>query len=163
MLLVQDGVLALDAPIRRYLPDAPDSWQPITLRHLLNHTGGLGDADLDLHREYDDDALLEAYYATPLAFPAGRRWRYSNEGYATVGILVKKVTGRFYGDLLAERVFGPLGMRTARVISDRDVIRNRASGYETEAGDYRNQDWVSASLNRTADGSLYLSALDYVQ
>lgn len=40
MLLVEDGKLSLDAPLTRYLPDAPTGWKAITLRHLLNHTSG---------------------------------------------------------------------------------------------------------------------------
>jgi CubicO group peptidase (beta-lactamase class C family) len=163
MLLVEDGKLDLDASIRTYLPDAPASWAPIKLRHLLNHTGGLGDPDLDYRREYTDEDLLQAYYAVPQLFPAARRWSYSNTGYATLGIIVRKAGGEFYGDVLAKRVFAPLGMRTARVISDEAIVPNRSAGYYVgDEGDYTNQPFVSKSLNATADGSLYLSALDYV-
>ncbi len=163
MLLVQDGKIDLDTSVRHYLPDAPPAWQDIKVRNLLNHTGGLGDAKLDLHAEYSEQDLLNLYYATPLKFSAGRRWEYSNEGYVTLGVIIHKVSGRFYGDLLAERVFAPLGMHTARIISDRDVIPNRSAGYDYVDGAFKNQDWVSASLNTTADGALYLSPLDYVQ
>jgi CubicO group peptidase (beta-lactamase class C family) len=77
-----------------------------------------------------------------------------------LGILIRKVTGKYYGDFLQERVFKPLGMTTARVISEEDIIPNRASGYRLVNGELKNQEWVSPSTNSTADGSLYLSILD---
>jgi CubicO group peptidase (beta-lactamase class C family) len=72
------------------------------------------------------------------------------------------VAGRFYGDLLGERVFTPLGMKTARVISEADIVPHRAAGYRLVEGALKNQEWVAPSINTTADGALYLSALDLV-
>jgi hypothetical protein len=77
-----------------------------------------------------------------------------------LGILVHKVSGMFYGDFLAERVFAPLGMGSTRVISESDIVKNRAAGYTIEKGKLQNQEWVSPSLNPTADGSLYTTTLD---
>jgi CubicO group peptidase (beta-lactamase class C family) len=164
MLLVEDGKLRLDESIRTYLPDAPRTWAPITLRHLLNHTSGLPtNPDGDLRREYTDDELLKGIYRQEPNFPPGTRWSYSNNAYVTLGILIKKVSGEFYADLLARRVFALLGMQTARQIDDRAVMPNRAAGYQLSDGKLRNQEWVSRTANSTADGSLYLSALDYAR
>lgn len=164
MLLVDDGKLRLDESIRTYLPEAPRSWQPIRLRHILTHTSGIaGDAGLDLRRDYSDAELLEIIYALELEFPAGERWHYSNSGYALLGLLVKRVSGKFYGDVLAERVFAPLQMQTARVISDSDIVMNRAAGYELTDQGLRNQEWVAPTGNSTADGALYLTVLDYAK
>jgi CubicO group peptidase (beta-lactamase class C family) len=164
MLLVEDGKLRLDDPVRKYLPDAPRSWEPITIRHLLNHTSGLpANPSGDLRREYSDDELLRMLYEQPPNFPAGTRWSYSNNAYVTLGILIKKVSGEYYSDLLARRVFAPLGMQTARQIDDRAVVPNRAAGYQFRNGRLLNQEWVSRTANSTADGSLYLSALDFAR
>ena len=62
--------------------------------------------------------------------------------------------------ILKERVFAPLGMTTARVINEEDIIPNRAAGYRLAKGEIKNQRYVSPSLNTTADGSLYLTVLD---
>ena len=70
--------------------------------------------------------------------------------------------GRFYGDVLAERIFKPLGMTTARVISEEDVIAHRAAGYQLVNGVVKNQEWVAPKSNTTADGSLYWSLRDLV-
>jgi CubicO group peptidase (beta-lactamase class C family) len=72
------------------------------------------------------------------------------------------VSGNFYGDVLATRVFKPIGMTTARVIDEADIVPNRAAGYRLEKGELKNQEWVAPRMNTTADGSLYFSARDLV-
>jgi CubicO group peptidase (beta-lactamase class C family) len=161
--LAREGQLGLDDPIRKYLPEAPASWGRITVRHLLTHTSGIPDytADLvDFHLDYTEEALARLYARLPLDFKPGATWSYSNTGYALLGFIVRRVTGRFYGDYLKERVFQPLGMRTARVISESDIVPNRAAGYELVDGEIKNQGWVSPSLNTTADGALYFTVND---
>lgn len=164
MMLVEAGKLKLDAPVGTYLPGVPASWKNITIRHLLNHTSGLTDypEGFDYRRDYSEAELLKQIEATPLAFAPGTQWQYSNLGYVTLGILIGKVTGHFYGDFLAERVFAPSGMKTARIISESAIVPHRAEGYQLKDGKLAHQDWVSPSLNTTADGSLYLSLLDLV-
>ncbi|MES1241747.1 MAG: serine hydrolase [Acidobacteriota bacterium] len=163
MMLVEEGKLKLDESIRTYMPEAPATWQGITIRHLLTHTAGVSNAlynDLDMRRDFTEEELFKLIAALPLDFQPGERWSYSNCGYLTLGFLVHRVTGRFYGDLLREKIFEPLGMKTARIISEADIVPNRADGYREEDGRLRNQDWVSPSLNTTADGALYLTVLD---
>ncbi|MDO9436294.1 serine hydrolase [Hydrogenophaga sp.] len=163
--LVDDGQLALDAPVRRYLPDAPRAWRAIRVRHLLNHTAGLGQPDLDPQREYTEHALLKLHYRAPVRFKPGQRWEYSNAGYLLLGSIVGKVAGKHYGEVLQERVFGPARMATARVISESDIVPNRAAGYEVQqqGAGLKNQHWNSAALNATADGSLLLALPDYAR
>jgi CubicO group peptidase (beta-lactamase class C family) len=162
MMLVEEGKLSLDDKITRFFPDAPASWSAITVRHLLTHTSGMTDypQDFDLRRDYTEDDLLQRIKAIPLAFQPGEKWSYSNLAYVTLGILIHKVSGKFYGDFLQERVFKPLDMTTARIISEADIIPNRAAGYRVANGQLKNQNWVSPSLNTTADGALYLTVYD---
>lgn len=172
MLQVEAGRLALDESIRTYFPDAPESWQPITVRHLLTHTSGIADymeamgnngiESFDFRRDYDPDELRLIFYQLPLDFPAGSDWYYSNTGYALLGFLVKRVSGHFYGDVLEEQVFKPLGMNSARVINEADIVPNRAAGYQLVDGVIKNQEWYAPMVNTTADGALYLSLLDYL-
>lgn len=162
MILVQDGKLSLDDPISKFFPNAPAAWRKITVRHLLNHTSGLGDypPEIELQRNYTEEQLFGAFKKPPLQFEPGADWDYSNAGYVMLGILIRKVTGKFYGNFLQERIFRPLGMTTARVISEADIIPNRAAGYRLVDGQLKNQEWVSPSTNTTADGSLYFTVLD---
>ena len=161
MLLVEEGKLKLDDPVAKYLA-VPASWPGITVRHLLTHTSGLGDypEDFSLKADHTEEDLLKMITGQPLNFSPGEKWSYSNLGYVSLGILIHKVTGRSYGNLLQERVFGPLGMRSSRVISEADIIPHRAAGYRLKDGALKNQDWVAPSVNTTADGSLYLTAED---
>jgi CubicO group peptidase (beta-lactamase class C family) len=96
----------------------------------------------------------------PLDFAPGERWFYSNTGYVLLGVLIHRVTGKFYGDFLQERIFKPLGMTSTRIISESDIVPHRSSGYLLVKGQLKNQNWVSPSLNTTADGALYTNVLD---
>ena len=165
VLLVEDERIRLDEPVTTYLTDAPAAWRAITIRHLLTHTSGLPDYtndSFDYRRDYTEEDLLRFAYAMEQEFPAGTRWNYSNTGYVLLGIIVRKVSGTFYGDVLKERVFDPLGMDTARIISEADIVPNRAAGYRLVDGELKNQHWVAPSLNTTADGALYLSLRDFI-
>ncbi|UOK43663.1 MULTISPECIES: serine hydrolase domain-containing protein [Flavobacterium] len=162
MLLVEDGKMTLDDRLTKYFPDAPAEWNAITIKNLLTHTSGFGEYTdgFDLKKDYTEDNLYRIFREKPLKFAPGEKSDYSNMGYATLGIIISKVTGDFYGNFLKQRIFDPLGMSTARVISESDIIVNRAAGYRMVNGEIKNQEWVSPSVNSTADGSLYLTALD---
>jgi CubicO group peptidase (beta-lactamase class C family) len=162
MMLVEEGKIGLDDSITKYFHDAPPKWKPVTVRHLLSHTGGFTDypKDFNFRKDYTEDELFKVIAAFPLDFLPGTKWSYSNLGYATLALLIHRVTGKFYGDVLEERIFQPLGMQTTRIISEADIIPNRASGYRLLKGELKNQEWVAPTLNTTADGSLYFSILD---
>ncbi|HEY2684703.1 MAG TPA: serine hydrolase domain-containing protein [Steroidobacteraceae bacterium] len=174
MLQVEEGKVGLDDSITKYFTDAPPSWRAITVRNLLTHTSGIPDYEsqvtnagdgvkvVDYRRDYTEEEMTKIAYSMPLRFAPGTRWSYSNTGYVLLGILVHKVSGRFYGDVLKDRIFKPLGMKTARVISEADIVPHRAAGYRLVNGELKNQEWVSPSMNSTADGSLYLSMLDFI-
>ena len=109
----------------------------ITVRHLLTHTSGLPDYTsgmVDYRRDYSEEDLLKFAYGLKLEFEPGARWNYSNTGYIVLGILVHKASGKFYGDVLEDRVFTPIGMKTARIISEEDIVPHRADGYRLVRG-----------------------------
>ncbi len=165
MLLVEDGRLKLDDPLSKYLPGTPQSWKDVTVRHLLSHTGGIRDysSAVNMRLDYTEDELLKKAFRFTPAFAPGEKWQYSNTGYVVLGILISKVAGKFYGDVLKERVFNRLGMKTAQIINEVDIIPNRAAGYRLVHGELKNQEWVSPTFNSTADGSLYLTVDDLIQ
>jgi CubicO group peptidase (beta-lactamase class C family) len=145
MLLVEDGTVGLSDPLTKFFPQGPAGWRHITVRHLLTHTSGIPDytdGKLDFRRDYTEDELVRFAFDLPLDFAPGDQWQYSNTGYVILGALVRKVSGRFYGDLLRERVFQPLAMTTARVITEADLVPHRAAGYRLEGGTLKNQEWV---------------------
>src|SRR5882757_8127025 len=162
MMLVEESRIALDDPLTKFFPDAPASWKQATVRELLNHTAGFGDypKTFNFRKDYTEDEVLKIVESIPLAYAPGTKWTYANLGYATLGILIHKVTGKFYGDFLQERIFKPLDMNSARIISEADIVPNRAAGYRLVKGELKNQEWVAPMINTTADGSLYFSILD---
>jgi len=167
MLLVRDHRLELDDSLSKYLPEIPPGWRAVTLRHMLKHQSGIPqltppDRDLlDLHHDYTDDEYVRLASSLPLDFEPGTDASYSDTAYVLLGIVINRVAHGFYGDLLADRVFRPLAMTRTRIISDTDIIPDRAAGYERgPSGALQNQAWVAPALNRTADGSLYSTVLD---
>jgi CubicO group peptidase (beta-lactamase class C family) len=166
LLLAEEGKLKLDDPLALHFPSAPATWHRITIRHLLTHTSGIADSDddaYDARRDYTEEELLKIASKFPLEFAPGSQWSYCNTGYMILGILTSKLTDMHWSEFQKQRIFEPAGMKTARVISESDIIENRADGYErNEAGELRNQEWVPPSHNTLADGSLYLTARDLV-
>jgi CubicO group peptidase (beta-lactamase class C family) len=166
MMLVGDGVLRLDDKITKYLGTPNPAWRDITIRMLLTHTSGisngaLGDGNMSL--AYTPAQVLKMIAKTPLDFTPGTKWKYSNCGYELLGFIIQKAAGTFYGDLLARRVWTPLGMTSTRIIDLADIVPHRAPGYVWDSGTLQNQPYVSQSWNTTADGSMYTSVEDMVK
>ncbi|HEV2741368.1 MAG TPA: serine hydrolase domain-containing protein [Candidatus Elarobacter sp.] len=170
MMLVEDGKVSLDDSITKYFPDAPTAWKPILVKNLLSHTSGLSeyetpertapDGPFDMRKDYTEADFVKKIEALPIENPPGDKWNYRNTNYLLLGILIHHVTGTFYADFLAQRIFKPLGMTSTRLISEADIIPNRAAGYELHGTELKNQEWVSPTFNTTADGTLYFNVLD---
>lgn len=162
MMLVEEGKVGLDDPLTKYFTGAPPAWKSATVRELLSHTAGFGDypKDFNFRKDWTEDELLKLVESIPLAYTPGTSWKYSNLGFLTLGILIHRVTGEFYGDFLQQRIFRPLGMSSTRIISEADIVPNRSAGYRIVKGELKNQEWVAPMVNTTADGSLYFSILD---
>jgi CubicO group peptidase (beta-lactamase class C family) len=170
MMLVEEGKINLDDSVTKYFDRAPEIWKPVKVKNLLSHTSGLAeyespartkpDGPFYLRLDLTEDQLFDKIAALPMDFQPGEKWRYTNTNYVILGMLIRRVTGKFYGDYLAERIFRPLGMNATRIISERDIIPNRSSGYEWVNGELKNQEWVSPSYNSTADGALYFNVPD---
>ncbi|HET9384005.1 MAG TPA: serine hydrolase domain-containing protein [Gemmatimonadales bacterium] len=162
-MLVEQGRLRLDDSIVRWFPEGANVWRGVTVRRLLTHTAGIAeytDSTFDYRKDYTEDELVKFAASRPLDFQPGERWSYSNTGYVLLGALIRRVSGQFYGDLLRDSVFRPLGMNASRVISEADIVPNRAAGYRLADGELKNQEWVAPMLNTTADGALYFTVRD---
>jgi CubicO group peptidase (beta-lactamase class C family) len=167
MMLVEEGKIGLDDKISKYFAGAPAAWKDITVRHLLSHTSGIPDytsektgGAINMRTDYTEEELVKKISGLPLDFPPGEKWSYSNSGYLLLGVLIHNVTGQFYGDFLQHRIFQLLQMISTRIISEADIVPNRSAGYRLVKGELKNQEWVSPSLNTTADGALYTNVLD---
>ena len=159
MLLVQDGRVALDDKVSKYLAEAPSTWQAITLRHLLTHTSGLvrEGPGFDPYKLQPDIDVIKTAYPLPIQFKPGEKWQYSNLGYFVLAEVIHKVSGKPWGDFLAERVFAPLGMTATRVTSVADMVTNRADGYAWKTDKFQNtENWPAVRPS----GAFLSTALD---
>ena len=159
VLLSDEGKLRLDDSIRKHLADAPDAWQPITVRHALTHTSGLvrETPDLQLTSRSDIEAIRAAY-ATPLSFQPGEKWQYSNLGYFVLAEIISRVTQIPWPQYLQERIFGPLQMSATRTTSAEELIQRRASGYHwMDTDEYHNAQIISGVR---PSGAFLSTALD---
>ena len=170
MMLVEEGKIGLDDKITKYIPESPAIWKDVSIRNLLTHTSGIsdygGEEDLmgkgviNFRKDYTEEDLIKAFATMKMDFQPGEKWNYSNTGYVLLGIVIHRVTGKFYGDFLQERIFKPLGMSSTHIISEADIVPQRSGGYRLEKGELKNQEWVAPTLNTTADGALYTNVLE---
>ncbi len=169
MRLVEQGTLALDVPVRTYLPDLrlrdEDVAARVTLRHLLTHRGGwFGDFFEDTG--HDDDAL--ARYVAKLQTleqltPLGALWAYSNSGFALAARVLEVVSGVPAETAVTDLVLRPLGM-TRSFFFARDAITHRvaAGHFVYEEGPRVARPWY-IPRNAHAIGGIVSSARDMLR
>jgi CubicO group peptidase (beta-lactamase class C family) len=172
MLLVHDGKLRYDQKLTDVFPDFPDYGKSISIRNLLNHTGGLQDYEALMEQPgnkgkwTDDHQIQDAEVLTLLEqtdhgmFPPGTQWYYSNSGYVVLGLVVAKVSGQSFPEFLRQRIFAPLNMNdTVAYVKGKNEITNRAYGHTKEGNTWKQTDQSSTSAT-LGDGGIYSSLED---
>jgi CubicO group peptidase (beta-lactamase class C family) len=170
LLLEKEGKLSLDDSLQKYIPELKYCGNTITIRQLLHHTSGIPSTDnlrlfagLSLENPWDAEdemTLIKAYQK--LNCKPGEEQIYSNAGYFLLTGIVEKITGQPFSQTMSEKIFAPLGMKTA-VIYDTPgkIIHNRASGYK-KTGE------IFAEVNTSGESiygstNLYASVNDMIQ
>ena len=160
ILLLEDrGKLKTSDLVKKYLPDAPASWDKITIYHLLTHTSGISN-DAAKYQPGPPDRLL--FNDTPLEFQPGERWSYQNLGYIVLGYLLERVAGQSYEIFVQENLFKPLGMNDSGMFSYVTVIPRRASGYWPGRNGIENAERPDFRLNFSS-GSIYSTTEDLLR
>ncbi|HEY3414088.1 MAG TPA: serine hydrolase domain-containing protein [Armatimonadota bacterium] len=164
LMLVEDGRVSVNDPISRYLDGVPAAWKDITVRHLLTHTSGIKDyinePTQSLRLDVDDEDVLKAAAARPLNFTPGDRYQYSNTNYLLVGMIIRKVTGKPYGDWLRERIFEPLGMTETSIYSWSEIVPHRSAGYKMEGIRWVNGDYIAPTVLGYPGGGILSTVRD---
>jgi len=152
MQLVEQGNLRLDGPIGEHLPQLPETWKPVTVRQLLNHTSGIPSYTslgpvwaARWGEEMVPDTIVALTSGKPFDFAPGTSWSYNNTGYVLLGMLIEKATGRSWGDDVIERFAKPLGLSDTRNCMNEPVIPRRADGYENKDGAWVNTKYLAMS------------------
>ena len=149
LLLAERGRLRLDDEITRYLPDFPTHGKKITIQHLLTHTSGIADythlPEWAAHMREDlaPSAIVALIKDKPLDFAPGERWAYDNSGYFLLGMVIEKAGGKSYAQFMMDEIFRPLGMKSTRYGSNKDLIPHRACGYEPAGDGFANAEYHS--------------------
>ena len=138
-----EGRIRLDASVFEYLPwYRPDTGKRMTVEQLLRHTSGLPpDYDAPAFNatptgaaHYEPQPFVEKFCEPALASEPGTRWQYSNCGYDILGLILERVTGLSYGDLLRKKILEPAGMSDSGLDRNGTILSNRALGYERHLG-----------------------------
>ena len=136
MMLVEEGKVSLGESVTHALDGLPDTWEGVTVRHLLDHTSGIksftGIPDVMARLTFlpaSRDEVLGLVAGEPLEFAPGEQYAYNNTGYYLLGHVIEKASGQPYGDFLRERIFAPLGMNATRLNDMDDILPHRACGY----------------------------------
>lgn len=140
---VKAGTVNLDDPVTKYLPDLPKTWDAVTVRRALSHTAGLPEylgIAIDIRKDYAPRDVIRWVEKEPLDFPPGMLWSYSNTGYILGGLILEKVTKKSWPDLIQERIFNPVGMKSGNVQDVMKVLPGRAHGYVYNGKAYQNAD-----------------------
>jgi CubicO group peptidase (beta-lactamase class C family) len=161
MKMVENGQIDLAAPITRYLPDYPKlTGDRITIHQLLNHTSGIpGYTELpewgaSLREPRTPTEFIDIFSRHELLFEPGTKFSYNNSGFFLPGVILEKVSGEHYEQLLRERIFDPLGMRESGYDSTRPLIEKRTAGYDSTLDGYVNTSYLDMGQPYAA-GSLY--------
>lgn len=177
--LVEEGVLSLDDPLTRWLPDVTvPNGDVITLHHLLQHTSGILNYT-------DDEALIGQYLKNPYQeiaiselvawintlddsyFEPGTDWRYSNTNYILLGLIIEAATGSPAVNVLRSRIFEPLGMAHTYLGDAEPATVDVVQGYQQDGGEWINTTgwnvtwaWTAGALVSTSsDLAIFVRAL----
>ncbi|WP_226924608.1 serine hydrolase domain-containing protein [Georgenia satyanarayanai] len=173
MRLVEDGALRLDQPVRPLLgEELPLVDDAVTVEHLLGHTSGIGDyLDEDAEWEASDYVLTVPPHALttaaaflpmldghPQKFAPGERFSYCNSGYMILGLLLERVTGETYHDVVRRLVLAPAGLEETDFLPLNALPPDAATGYVHDDGDLTNT--LHLPVQGNGDGGAFTTAAD---
>ena len=157
-----EGKLDLNAPISRYISGLDDTIGKLTANQLLSHTSGLHD-EAPMFGSHDETALgkgIHAWKADFLFAEPGRIYSYSNPGFWLAGYLAESVSGKPYADVIEQRLFGPLGMKTSTLRPTMAMTWPLAQGHEVKDGKPVVIRPAADNTESWPAGSIFSSSLD---
>jgi len=164
MRLVEQGKLALDDPISKYVA-FPLQGNQVTIRNLLTHTSGIHNytAKPEWRSHWGDDlspdSIVGFVARDSFDFAPGTRMRYSNTGYMLLGMIIEKVTGRPYATVLDETIFKPLGLTRTGYCAQHPTDPEVAKGYSAKNGNFEPAAYLSMT-HPFAAGAICSTASD---
>ncbi|WP_034057346.1 serine hydrolase domain-containing protein [Lacinutrix jangbogonensis] len=163
LMLMEQGQLNLDDEITKFIPDYPTNGNTITIHHLLNHTSGIKDytrikgLNAISQKDLTPLELIDFSKSEAIAFVPGEDFEYNNSGYVILGYIIEKISGQSYGNFVEEHIFKKLDMTASQYASQRQIIKNRASGYQKN-DNYTNR--MNFSITLAYSGGGLMSTVD---
>jgi CubicO group peptidase (beta-lactamase class C family) len=152
LMLVDEGKLALDDPVEKYLPEFKGQMvvaesdanhvllhkpvHPITVRNVLSHTSGMRFSSPMEQPTLDGLTLKDAvrsYAMLPLQFEPDSKYQYSNAGINTAARILEVLSGMKYEEFLQKRLFDPLGMKDTTFWPSDEQVARLAKSYKPNA------------------------------
>jgi len=129
--LMEEGKLSIEDHVHKFFPDAPETWRPIQLKHLMSHTSGLKREAPAYNNSIiqPDLVVIKSAYSLPLDFKTGEKYQYCNLAYFMIAEIITQVSGMPWQDYIREKIFIPAGMKNSGMTDFYLIIPNRASGY----------------------------------
>lgn len=163
LMLEEQDKLKLDDEITKYIPDYPTKGKTITIHHLLNHTSGIKSytsmrLDSLARNDKSPTELIDYFKNEPMDFDPGEKFLYNNSGYILLGHIIEVITKDTYENFIENMIFKKLEMTNSRYGKMKELIKNRAIGYQPDENGFRNADYLSLTLPYAA-GSL-MSTVD---
>jgi D-alanyl-D-alanine carboxypeptidase len=168
LMLMEQGRLALQDPITRFLPDYPTHDHAITIEHLLTHTSGIRSyTDMPewpplWRKDFTTQELIDFFKYQPMQSAPGKRWAYNNSGYHLLGAIIEQVSGQSYEQFVQQHIFEPLSMRQSYYDHPTRIIPKRVAGYQKEPDGYANAEYLSMTQPYAA-GALASTVDDLAQ
>lgn len=136
--LVKQGKISESDTLLKFFPKGHPDWAKVTIKHLLAHRSGIAapGSAFSYREEYSPQAYVDLLAKKPLAEEPGSTFRYNNDGYALLGLIVGQVTNSNLPEFVTTNIFKPAGMDTARYFRLEDVIPNRADAYRWDGSKY---------------------------
>ena len=168
--LVQRGVIGLDDTVGQRLPHIPAAWRAVTVRQMLNHTGGLPDytksSGFKAHLGHDPEGFVSPatvvgwVESQGLNFPPGSRYEYSNTDNIVLGLIAETATGESYGSLLRQIVSGPAKLRQTTFPTDVALPTPFIHGYNPAAGELHDASTSLSPSGAWASGGIVSTPAD---
>jgi CubicO group peptidase (beta-lactamase class C family) len=157
--LEEQHKLSLQDSVQKYIPDFPSKKYSITIENLLTHTSGIKDY-LQIQNpqpymerwDFSPKELVNAFKDLPLEFEPDTKYKYSNSGYALLGYIIEKISGKDYQTYINENILRPLSLKNTYYDNSSTIIPNRVSGYYKDGNSYKNAEFWSPTIAYAAGG-----------
>ena len=180
-LLEEKGLLSLDDPISKYIPDLTKYDHNVTIRHLIHHYSGLGDYEYSDYpgrfvnavgeefrwgnQDYmSNQEIYSLFKSLPLIMKPETKFWYSNLGYGLLTLVIENVTGVSLREFAEKEIFGPLEMNDSFFNDNVNlIVKNRADAYSLIDGNKKEYVINMTNLSNIGDGGVYTTINDFIK